>query len=72
MNSMPSRFKEKKEGSRLQLFKEFEQAALKALPTYAYEVCEFKEAKVYTNSHITFNKHYYSVPYQYIGGNNDP
>ena len=58
---------QKKEGSRLELFKEFEQVALKPLPAYAYEVCEFKEAKVYTNSHITFNKHYYSVPYQYIG-----
>ena len=41
--------------------------ALKELPTYSYEVGEFKEAKVYTNSHITLNKHYYSVPYQYIG-----
>ena len=58
---------QKKEGSRLQMFQEFEQAALKKLPVYPYEVCEFKEAKVYTNSHITLNKHYYSVPYQYIG-----
>lgn len=59
---------QKKEGSRLQMFEEFEQEALKELPAYSYEVCEFKEAKVYTNSHITLNKHYYSVPYQYIGG----
>ena len=58
---------QKTEGSRLQMFQEFEQEALKELPAYSYEVCEFKEAKVYTNSHITLNKHYYSVPYQYIG-----
>ncbi len=58
---------QKKEGSRLQVFKTLEQEALKALPVYPYELCEFKEAKVYSNSHITFNKHYYSVPHQYIG-----
>lgn len=58
---------QKKEGSRLQMFEEFEQETLKDLPAYSYEVCEFKEAKVYTNSHVTLNKHYYSVPYQYIG-----
>ena len=44
---------QKKEGSRLQMFQEFEQETLKELPAYSYEVCEFKEAKVYTNSHVT-------------------
>ncbi len=58
---------QKKVGTRLQMFQELEQETLKALPPYPYELCEFKEAKVYTNSHITFNKHYYSVPFQYIG-----
>lgn len=58
---------QKKEGSRLQHFETFEKPVLKALPAYAYELCEFKKAKVYTNSHITLNKHYYSVPYQFIG-----
>lgn len=58
---------QKKEGSRLTVFQNIEQDTLKQLPTYPYELCEFKEAKVYSNSHITLNKHYYSVPYQYIG-----
>ena len=58
---------QKKDGSRLQMFQEFEQEVLKELPSYPYEACEFKEAKVYTNSHVTLNKHYYSVPFQYIG-----
>lgn len=58
---------QKKEGSRLVVFEEFEQETLKPLPAYPYELCEFKEAKVYNNSHITLNKHYYSVPFQYIG-----
>ena len=35
------------------MFQEFEQETLKELPAYSYEVCEFKEAKVYTNSHVT-------------------
>ena len=58
---------QKKEGSRQSMYETFEQECLKPLPTYPYEICHFKDAKVYTNSHITLNKHYYSVPYQYIG-----
>ncbi|MGO4940679.1 IS21 family transposase [Fundicoccus sp. Sow4_D5] len=58
---------QKKEGSRLSLFETFERETLKSLPHYPYEMCTFKDAKVYNNSHVTLNKHYYSVPYQYIG-----
>ncbi|MBG9985136.1 IS21 family transposase [Aerococcaceae bacterium DSM 111022] len=58
---------QKKDGSRLSVFHSLEKDTLKPLPVYRYDLCTFKDAKVYTNSHITLNKHHYSVPYQYIG-----
>lgn len=44
-----------------------EQPLLQPLPKFSYEICTYREAKVYDNSHISLNKRYYSVPYQYIG-----
>lgn len=58
---------QKKAGSRLSLFQEIEKTLLQPLPDYPYEYCSYQTAKVYTNSHISFQKHYYSVPYTYIG-----
>lgn len=58
---------QKKNGSRFTAFVEAEQATLQSLPERPYELCEFKDAKVYANSHIALRKHYYSVPHQYIG-----
>lgn len=52
---------QKKEGSRLSHFLALEQATLTPLPQYPFEYCEYKEAKVQNNSHISLNKHYYSV-----------
>lgn len=58
---------QKKVGNRLELFKTYEQPVLQELPRFPYEMCEYREAKVYSNSHISLKKHYYSVPYQFIG-----
>lgn len=58
---------QKKPGSRSQIFMDFEQTILNPLPQNSYELYEYKEAKVYSNSQITLNKYYYSVPYAYIG-----
>lgn len=58
---------QKKQGSRTSVFTEIEQNILQALPKYPYQYCTFKTAKVYANSHISVAKHYYSVPYKYIG-----
>ena len=57
---------QKKPGSRFSMFNEMERAALQPLPTVPFEYCEYKTVKVYTNSHISYKKHHYSVPYQYI------
>lgn len=58
---------QKKNGSRFTLFEEHERFALQSLPDYKYEFCEYKTAKVFANSHISYKKHNYSVPHQYIG-----
>ena len=58
---------QKKEGSRYQIFEEIEKSMLIPLPNRPYELCEWRKAKVATNSHISFGKSYYSVPHKYIG-----
>jgi len=52
--------------SRRDLFREVDQPALKPLPPQRYHYAEWKGAKVHIDYHITFEKYYYSVPYQYI------
>ena len=54
--------------SRLQLFKEIESDKLSALPIERYEIRQIAFATVMQNGHVLLSKdkHYYSVPYQYI------
>ena len=58
---------QKKEGSRASLFESLEKPLLKPLPQYPYEVAQWRKAKVQSNSHISYQKCYYSVPYTTIG-----
>lgn len=58
---------QKKPGSRSEAFEQFEQAFLRPLPKYPYAFCQWRKAKVQMNSHIQFEKRYYSVPYRFIG-----
>lgn len=67
LNKLNAKPFQKKEGSRSIVFNELEKNVLQQLPHYSYQYCEFKTAKVYSNSHISVAKHYYSVPYQFIG-----
>ena len=55
--------------SRRDLFNETDKKALKSLPQAGYELKEYKMATVQKNSHVLLSKdkHYYSVPYSYIG-----
>lgn len=57
---------QKKEGSRRSLFEECERDTLMPLPLRRYEMAEFKTAIVQANSHVAFQKNFYSVPYQYL------
>lgn len=53
--------------SRKDLFEQHEKNLLLPLPPYRFEVKTFKRAKVQKNTHVWVEKHYYSVPYRYIG-----
>ena len=55
--------------SRYDLFKENEQSELKALPPNMYEKKQYAFYKAQNNCHVYLgpDKHYYSVPYKYIG-----
>jgi transposase len=55
--------------SRLHLFHSVEKEALKPLPSEPYEIKNYALIKVQKNSHIYLSedKHYYSVPYRFIG-----
>ena len=54
--------------SRLELFNEVEKDKLSTLPIERYEIKQLAFATVMQNGHVVLSKdkHYYSVPYQYI------
>lgn len=54
--------------SRMDLFKELEENELKPLPVERYEIKQMAIATVFKNAHVHLkeDKHYYSVPFQYI------
>ena len=55
--------------SRRELFEQQERSFLKPLPIERYELKEYLHVKVMKNCHVCLHadKHYYSVPYAYIG-----
>ena len=53
--------------SRRELFERVDQGALKPLPRYPFVFATWKTAKVNPDYHIDVNRHYYSVPYWYVG-----
>ena len=60
---------QQKESSRRELFQSVERSYLKPLPTSQYEMKDYRRAKVQKMGYVYFSpeKHYYSVPYRYIG-----
>lgn len=58
-----------KPSSRRQVFEDTERIELKSLASTRYEIKGYHQATVYKTSHIWFgiDKHYYSVPFRYIG-----
>jgi transposase len=55
--------------SRRMLFEETERETLQPLPLHVFEIRHKKVATVMKNNHVSLSvdKHYYSVPYEYIG-----
>lgn len=60
---------QRKESSRRELFQSIEKSTLKVLPLAAYEMKEYRRAKVQKMGYVYFSpdKNYYSVPYRFIG-----
>ena len=53
--------------SRRKLFESIEKSVLKPLPAVRFEAPDWKIAKVNIDYHIEFERHYYSVPHQFVG-----
>jgi transposase len=60
---------QRKESSRRELFQAFERSTLKPLPLVAYQMKDYRRAKVQKMGYVYFSpdKNYYSVPYRFIG-----
>jgi transposase len=53
--------------SRHELFEKLDRPALKPLPAQPYEYAEWKQASVNIDYHVSFEDHFYSVPYTLVG-----
>jgi transposase len=53
--------------SRRELFERLDRPALKALPAQPYEYAEWKQLGVNIDYHVSFDDHFYSVPYTRVG-----
>jgi len=51
----------------LHRFEATERAALLPLPTTAYDPAEWKQCRLHRDSHVTFERSYYSAPARYVG-----
>jgi len=52
--------------SRRELFETLDKPALKSLPPQRYHYAQWANAKIHIDYHFVLDKHFYSVPYQYI------
>jgi transposase len=66
LGKLNERILRKMKKSRRQLFEEVDRPAAKALPSQPYQLADWKKATVNIDYHIELDKHYYSVPYQYV------
>lgn len=66
LETFNARLFQKKEGSRLSLFRDEELPLLAPLPATPYELAEWKEVTVQFNYHISVGGMLYSAPYEYI------
>jgi transposase len=66
LSQLNDRMLRKMKKSRRQLFGELDRPAAKALTAEPYQLADWKKATVNIDYHIEIDKHYYSVPYQYV------
>jgi len=58
-------------GSRRSLFLELDAPALRPLPARRYEFATWKTATVNIDYHVELDRHWYSVPYRFVGERTD-
>lgn len=54
-------------GNRKEAFETIDKPALQPLPKHAYHFADIKQAKVAIDYHVSYEKHLYSVPHEYVG-----
>lgn len=65
MEELNSRKMTKENGSRKQLFEDYDKPAMKPLPKDSFTVYDYVTRTVPSNYHVEYDKHYYSLPYTY-------
>jgi transposase len=58
---------QKMSGSRSSVFEELDRPALQPLPKGRWVPAKWKQLKVHIDYHVEVDRHYFSVPYRYIG-----
>ena len=66
MHDVNNRKLQKQNGTRQSQFAEIDKPVLKSLPAIAYEFKQYKRSTVGPDYHVELNRHYYSVPFQYV------
>jgi transposase len=66
LNELNNRPFQKKPGSRLSMFLEEEAPLLQSLPDKPFEFAQWKICVVSYNYHVSVNKMFYSVPYEFV------
>ncbi|WP_045366611.1 IS21 family transposase [Mycoavidus cysteinexigens] len=54
-------------GNRIQAFEAIDRPVLRPLPLQPFELAHWKKARVSIDYHIEVDRHYYSVPHQWVG-----
>jgi transposase len=57
----------KRDGTRASLYATLDRPALQPLPAERYVMAEWKTVRVNIDYHVEVDRHYYSVPYQFVG-----
>lgn len=66
LKKLNTQFFQKMKTSRFELFESIDKPVLKPLPAVRYQYAQWKKATVSMDYHISFEEHFYSVPYQYL------
>lgn len=67
LDTLNNRIMKHRSASRRELFETIDRPALKPLPSQRFSSPEWKIAKVNIDYHIEFERHYYSVPFAFVG-----